>query len=294
MPSQQLTFENDVDRYGQDYRSFNLSSADPGVCQKACRDESQCRAFTYVPPGVQGSSARCYLKSGEPLARRTAGMVSGLKAVIQQSTQGTSDECGPSYVTKHIGGRLNGPFQAVCRRHDACYRERQGTQRTCDETMSREMAAICNREPFYRKGLCQFRAAFYEEAITSTYGGSAYKGFPEGEIVSVSRKVIKDTFSDDEVDYCVTIRNPSSITQEYDLQLFTSTGRLVDIEPDTHEFNVLSGRTKRACVGTNLLVNWSISDLTSEVIIVLSADTPIGISFWNDMVSVDCWKGRGR
>ena len=84
--AQQLTFENDVDRYGQDYRSFNLSSADPGACQKVCGDESQCRAFTYVPPGVQGSTARCYLKSGQPLARRTAGMVSGIRVPSQQLT----------------------------------------------------------------------------------------------------------------------------------------------------------------------------------------------------------------
>jgi hypothetical protein len=52
-----------VDMPGGDYRNFDLSAADPALCQTACRGEPRCTAWTYVHPGVQGRSARCWLKN---------------------------------------------------------------------------------------------------------------------------------------------------------------------------------------------------------------------------------------
>lgn len=43
--------------------SFELGIADPGQCWTQCELESQCAAWTYVKPGVQGANARCWLKS---------------------------------------------------------------------------------------------------------------------------------------------------------------------------------------------------------------------------------------
>ena len=55
-----------IDRMGGDYTSFDLPAADPALCEATCRDDGQCQAFTYVNPGVQGSSPRCWLKNVVP------------------------------------------------------------------------------------------------------------------------------------------------------------------------------------------------------------------------------------
>jgi hypothetical protein len=72
------SFERDRDRPGKDYRNFNLGSPRPELCQQACEDEARCRAWTYVKPGVQASSARCWLKDGVPRARVDDCCVSGV------------------------------------------------------------------------------------------------------------------------------------------------------------------------------------------------------------------------
>ena len=53
-------------RRGSDYRSFDLGSTRPEECRDTCMIEPQCVAFTYVNPGVQGPSARCWLKNSVP------------------------------------------------------------------------------------------------------------------------------------------------------------------------------------------------------------------------------------
>ena len=50
--------EANTDRPGADYRSFELGAPRPELCRDACWGEPQCRAFTYVRPGVQGPRAR--------------------------------------------------------------------------------------------------------------------------------------------------------------------------------------------------------------------------------------------
>ncbi len=85
------SLELDIDRGGQDYRTFEMQDARPEVCREACFNESnRCKSFTYVKPGFQGPNARCYLKSGIPsptlnsnaisgttLSNRNTGLVSG-------------------------------------------------------------------------------------------------------------------------------------------------------------------------------------------------------------------------
>lgn len=58
--------EYNVDRPGLDYRSFELSEADPKICQSSCSADPQCKAWTYVKPGIQGNLARCWLKDKVP------------------------------------------------------------------------------------------------------------------------------------------------------------------------------------------------------------------------------------
>lgn len=70
--------EYDTDRPGQDYKNFNLPQARPELCQAECSSDSKCKSFTYVKPGVQGSSARCWLKSTVPAPVKSSCCVSGI------------------------------------------------------------------------------------------------------------------------------------------------------------------------------------------------------------------------
>jgi hypothetical protein len=71
--------EVNVDRPGGDYRSFDLASARPEECRDTCLVEPQCVAFTFMSPGVQGPSARCWLKSTAPAQSPNSCCVSGVK-----------------------------------------------------------------------------------------------------------------------------------------------------------------------------------------------------------------------
>ena len=71
--------EYGVDRPGMDFQNFNLSAPNPDLCRASCFRNGACRAWTYVRPGVQGPTARCWLKYGIPTAARSACCSSGLK-----------------------------------------------------------------------------------------------------------------------------------------------------------------------------------------------------------------------
>ncbi len=68
----------DTDRPGMDYKSYDLSSPDPNLCERACKEDQNCKAWTYVKPGVQGPKARCWLKSGVPQAVKNTSCISGI------------------------------------------------------------------------------------------------------------------------------------------------------------------------------------------------------------------------
>jgi hypothetical protein len=83
-PPQQVTSENDTNRGGSDYRSFE-TQADPAICRNECAKDPTCRAFTYVKPGVQGANARCWLKNSVPGASANSCCVSGVKSEAASS-----------------------------------------------------------------------------------------------------------------------------------------------------------------------------------------------------------------
>jgi hypothetical protein len=71
--------EFSIDRYGGDYRSFDIAPDPTGEsCAKACQADNKCRAFTYVRPGYGGASARCYLKDRITKPRRKPCCISGV------------------------------------------------------------------------------------------------------------------------------------------------------------------------------------------------------------------------
>lgn len=68
-------------RPGATYRSFNLRTAAPEACERACRNDRYCRSWTYVKPyTLYGSRPRCLLKSAVPPPRRDRCCVSGVKS----------------------------------------------------------------------------------------------------------------------------------------------------------------------------------------------------------------------
>ena len=82
-----------VDRPGKDYRNFDIAN-DPAICQKTCESDSSCRAWTFVKPGLQGSSARCWLKSAVPGPVSDSCCASG---VVQRSGN-SANQCPTTYA----------------------------------------------------------------------------------------------------------------------------------------------------------------------------------------------------
>ena len=64
---------------GADYSNFSIASAEPGLCQNACRADTNCAAWTYVQPGAQGEQARCWLKNRVPPRSQGNCCVSGVE-----------------------------------------------------------------------------------------------------------------------------------------------------------------------------------------------------------------------
>lgn len=70
----------EVNRAGSDYRYFDMMKSSPTACEDACATDSQCKAWTYVRPGVRGPFARCWLKNTVPPPTQGAQCcVSGVK-----------------------------------------------------------------------------------------------------------------------------------------------------------------------------------------------------------------------
>ncbi len=68
-----------TDLSGSDYRKFDPAPADATQCQDRCRKDNQCTAWTYVQPGAQGASARCYLKNSIPQPKPKPCCTSGIE-----------------------------------------------------------------------------------------------------------------------------------------------------------------------------------------------------------------------
>lgn len=75
-----LTVERNIDRPGRDYNNFNLPQPRYELCRDACASDTRCSGYTYVNPGVQGPSPRCWLKTGAVPAPGPNGCcISGVK-----------------------------------------------------------------------------------------------------------------------------------------------------------------------------------------------------------------------
>ena len=71
--------ETSIDRYGGDYRSFELKRGDgEEICKAACAGDNRCRAWTYARPGYISRDAHCFLKKDIKPPRRKPGFTSGV------------------------------------------------------------------------------------------------------------------------------------------------------------------------------------------------------------------------
>jgi len=69
--------EYGTNRFGGDYRSLEASA--PQVCQDTCAGEAQCLAFTFVKPGVHGTTGVCWLKHRVPPPNPDVNCISWIK-----------------------------------------------------------------------------------------------------------------------------------------------------------------------------------------------------------------------
>ncbi len=74
-----MPMEYNRDRGGSDYDNYPLPEARPELCRDACLNDPNCKAFTYVIPGVFSPKAHCWLKNAVPLAKYNPVCVSGKK-----------------------------------------------------------------------------------------------------------------------------------------------------------------------------------------------------------------------
>jgi len=71
--------ETSIDRYGGDYRSFELKRGEGDeICKADCIGDNRCRAWTYARPGYVGRDAHCFLKKEIKPPRRKPGFTSGV------------------------------------------------------------------------------------------------------------------------------------------------------------------------------------------------------------------------
>ena len=105
----------DTDRPGADYKNFDLGQANPALCQASCAGEAQCQAWTYVKPGVQGATARCWLKNSVPAMTANTCCVSGVKAV-----EYATDRLGGDYKSFTLGQADPALCQASCNSEASC------------------------------------------------------------------------------------------------------------------------------------------------------------------------------
>ena len=117
-------------RPGNDYSNFEANSA--FVCSNTCGGESECRAFTYVKPGIQGAAGRCWLKNKTPQAFRDPCCVSGLHpngVNGMMNAENKSDRPGGDFQNFEIGGWEK--CQSACQANGQCSSwtyARRGTQ----------------------------------------------------------------------------------------------------------------------------------------------------------------------
>ncbi len=97
----QQTVQNNVDRPGSDYHTFEMRANNPQQCLQACFADSQCKAWTFVKPNtIQGPKPRCWLKNAVPSPVSNACCASGVITVKPKPPTDGGDGCDPPICCK--------------------------------------------------------------------------------------------------------------------------------------------------------------------------------------------------
>lgn len=72
-----LKAEDKINRPGLDFKNFNTDSWKQ--CEAACAQNEICSSWSYVRPGVQGPTGRCWLKNRVARPVADANVISGVK-----------------------------------------------------------------------------------------------------------------------------------------------------------------------------------------------------------------------
>jgi hypothetical protein len=84
---------------GSDYANFNADSA--FVCRNSCGGDPRCQAWTWVKPGIQGPTGRCWLKHRVPTLVKDNCCNSGSREHISKrdlKAEDRTDRPGSDYV----------------------------------------------------------------------------------------------------------------------------------------------------------------------------------------------------
>lgn len=71
--------ENQTDRPGCDYKDVDMPTGNAETCREQCNNEDECKSYSYVRAGVQGTSAKCWLKNCVPPKTFSYDTASGVK-----------------------------------------------------------------------------------------------------------------------------------------------------------------------------------------------------------------------
>ena len=70
--------EQNTARHGGDYKVVSLDKRGPESCLRMCEADTQCQAWSFVKPGVEGPDAKCRLKVTVPFRSESPCCVSGV------------------------------------------------------------------------------------------------------------------------------------------------------------------------------------------------------------------------
>jgi len=70
--------EHNTVRHGGDYKVVSLGKSGPNSCLQMCEADTQCQAWSFVKPGIEGPDANCRLKVTVPFRSESPCCVSGV------------------------------------------------------------------------------------------------------------------------------------------------------------------------------------------------------------------------
>ena len=105
---------------GHDYANFDAPTWTS--CRDTCAADSECQAYSWVKPGVQGPTGRCYLKSKIPQAVRNSCCVSSThEQIAQHNVKAEAKINRPGSDYKNFTTNNWASCEAACANDEICH-----------------------------------------------------------------------------------------------------------------------------------------------------------------------------